>query len=161
MAKQWCFIFLWQTHFVAFLFPIQGHLDASWWKNPRIFSSLQQRSCRRFHPADFRTDSPRRSCSQYPTEMCTKIQSNEHTSEKWCFQNCGVNLKVLFIIRRINIDFNSLPTHRVISLATQHRCKQGWCHTFSPRSETWVGRQAWKLALQTLIGLKLLATTDQ
>lgn len=56
----------------------------------------------------------------------------------------AVNLKVLLIIRRINIDFNSLQTHRVISLATQHRCEQGWCHTFSPCSETWVRRQRWK-----------------
>lgn len=44
---------------------------------------------------------------------------------------CGaVNLKVLLIIIRINIDFNGLQTLHVISLDTQHRCKQGWCHTF-------------------------------
>lgn len=73
----------------------------------------------------------------------------------------AVNLKVLLIIIRINIDFNGPQIHHVISLATQHRCKQGWCHTFSPCSETWVRRQRWKPVLQTLIGLKLLAATDQ
>lgn len=52
---------------------------------------------------------------------------------------CGaVNLKVLLIIIRINIDFNGLQTLCVISLASQHRCKQGWCHTCS---EIWVRRQ--------------------
>lgn len=44
----------------------------------------------------------------------------------------AVNLKVLLIIVRINIDFNGPQIHHVISLATQHRCKQGWCHTFFP-----------------------------
>lgn len=65
-----------------FFFSIQGHHDASLWKNPRTFSSLQQKSYRHFHPADFKIDSPCCSCPQYPTEMCTKIQSNEHTYEK-------------------------------------------------------------------------------
>lgn len=73
----------------------------------------------------------------------------------------AVNLKVLLIIIRINIDFNGPQIHHVISLATQHRCKQGWCHTFSSCSETRVRRQRWKLVLETLIGLKLLAATDQ
>lgn len=61
----------------------------------------------------------------------------------------AVNLKVLLIIIRINIDFNGPQIHHVISLATQHRCKQGWCHTFFPCSETWVRCQRWKPVLQT------------
>lgn len=51
-------------------------------KNPRNFSSLQQESYMHFHPADFRIDSLCCEHSPYPTDWCTKIQSNEHTYEK-------------------------------------------------------------------------------
>lgn len=62
---------------------------------------------------------------------CNPMQSTHLWKMMLSSLPCGaVNLKLFLIIIRINIDFNSLQTLCVISLASQHRCKQGWCHTF-------------------------------
>lgn len=160
MAKQWCFIFLWQTHFVAFFFQFKVILMLHYGKIPESSLPSSKGAAGVLIPRISELILHATLVLNIPWRCALKSRAMNTPMKNDAFKT-GVNLKVLFIIRRINIDFNSLPTHHVISLATQHRCKQGWCHTFSPRSETWVGRQAWKLALQTLIGLKLLATTDQ